>query len=234
VEIRKKFPSKGNLADLAFFEENTEKIITALRLFSRGAVRYSTILTYPKVWRTYFSSLHYKRGISGLSYILTNDEAENFKAFWKKIESLNIQEYPFMDVAVRRFISSYERRLPEDKLIDFITAFEALFLKKEEGELSYRLALRCAYFLGQNKEERKKTYEIIRDAYKVRNKIVHGKAAELPYLTELSTEVEEYLRQSIKKFLDYLQAEPCDEKIHDKIIDKIDEAIIAGGCLENF
>ncbi len=140
-----------------------------------------------------------------------------------------------MDVAIRRFNFSYDRRLPEDKLIDFITAFEALFLKGVEGELSYRLALRCAYFLGKDEEERKKIFEILRGAYDARSKIVHGEPTlsksfnkilnklNLKSLAELSIQVEEYLRKSIKMFLDYLQS-----KSHDEIIEEIDEKIIAG------
>jgi len=232
VELKVKFPSKRKQEDLT---PHIERIITALRLFEKGSVQYSAILRYPKVWRTSWGSSGHRRAIHGPLYKLTNDDVKSLKAFWSKFKSLNIQNHPFLDVAIRRFNFSYDRRLPEDKLIDFITAFEALFLKGVEGELSYRLALRCAYFLGKDEEERKKIFGTLRGAYDARSKIVHGEPIlsksfnkilnklNLKSLAELSMQVEEYLRKSIKMFLDYLQS-----KSHDEIIKEIDEKIIAG------
>lgn len=50
VELKVKFPSKRKGEDLT---PHIERIITALRLFKKGSVQYSTILEYPKVWRTW-------------------------------------------------------------------------------------------------------------------------------------------------------------------------------------
>lgn len=233
VELKVKFPSKRKQEDLT---PHIERVITALRLFKKGSVQYSAILRYPKVWRTSWGSSGHRRVIHGPLYKLTNDDVESLKAFWSKFKSLNIQSYPFLDVTIRRFNFSYDRRFLEDKLIDFITAFEALFLKGVEGELSYRLALRCAYSLGKDGDERKRVFEILRNTYDARSKIVHGEPIQsksfnkilnklnLQSLTELSIQVEECLRESIKMFLDYLQS-----KSHDEILKEIDEEIIAGG-----
>jgi len=233
IELKVKFPSKRKEENLT---PHIERIITALRLFKKGSVQYSAVLRYPKVWRTFWHSSGHRRVIHGPLYILTNNDVEELKAFWSRFKSLNIQNFPFLGVAIRRFNFSYDRRLLEDKLIDFITAFEALFLKGVERELSYRLALRCAYFLGKDEEERKKIFEILKGAYDARSKIVHGEPIEsksfnkiinklnLKSFAELSMQVEEYLRESIKMFLDYLQS-----KSHDEIIKEIDEKIIVGG-----
>ena len=235
VELKVKFPSKRRQEDLT---PHIERVITALRLFKKGSVQYPAILEYPKVWKVSWGVSSYGKGerYMGPRYELTNEDVENLKAFWNKFKSLNIHNYPFLDVAIRRFNLSYDRKLPEDKIIDLITAFEALYLGEVEGELSYRLALRCAYFLGKDEEERKKIFEILRDAYKARSKIVHGKSIQsksfnkilnklnLKSLAELSMQVEEYLRESIKMFLDYLQS-----KSYNEIIEEVDEKIIAGG-----
>jgi len=234
IELKVRFPSKRKQKNLT---PHIERIITALRLFKKGSVQYSAILKYPKIWRDSWDfTLHKREGVHGPLYKLTNDDVNDLKAFWSKFKSLNIQSYPFLDVAIRRFSFSYDRTSPEDKLINFIIAFEALFLKRALGELGYRLALRCAYFLGKDEEERKKIFEIVRGAYDIRSKIVHGASKSsneilkilnklnLKTLEELSMQVEEYLRKSIKMFLDYLQS-----KSHDEIIREIDEKIITGG-----
>lgn len=89
--------------------------------------------------------------------------------------------------------------------------------------MSYRLALRCAYFLGEDGEKRRKIFETLKDAYNIRSKIVHGERVQSKSLSELLMNIEEYLRESIKMFLDCLQS-----RTHDKIIREIDEKIIAG------
>ena len=233
IELKVKCPSKRRSEDLT---PRIEKVITALRLFKKGSIHYSAILDYPKVWKNHWGvSSHGGGEIYGPRYELTDKDIESLKAFWNKFKSLNTQNYPFLDVSIRRFNFSYERRLPEDKLIDYITAFEALYLKGVEKELSYRLALRCACFLGKDGEERRKIFEILKSAYDARSKIVHGEPIESESfkkllnklnlnLPELSMQVEEYLRESIKTFLHFLQK----SESHDEIIKEIDEKIITG------
>jgi len=233
IELKVKCPSKRRSEDLTPY---IEKVITALRLFKKGSIHYSAILDYPKVWKNHWGvSSHGGGEIYGPRYELTDKDIESLKAFWNKFKGLNIQNYPFLDVAIRRFNFSYERRLPEDKLIDYITAFEALYLKGVEKELGYRLALRCACFLGKDGEERRKIFEILKSAYDARSKIVHGEPIESKSfkkllnklnlnLPELSMQVEEYLRESIKTFLHFLQK----SESHDEIIKEIDEKIITG------
>jgi|GEM_PF-864555 len=233
IELKVKCPSKRRSEDLTPY---IEKVITTLRLFKKGSIHYSAILDYPKVWKNHWGvSSHGGGEIYGPRYELTDKDIESLKAFWNKFKSLNTQNYPFLDVSIRRFNFSYERRLPEDKLIDYITAFEALYLKGVEKELSYRLALRCACFLGKDGEERRKIFEILKSAYDARSKIVHGEPIESKSfkkllnklnlnLPELSMQVEEYLRESIKTFLHFLQK----SESHDEIIKEIDEKIITG------
>ncbi len=234
IEFEVRFPSKRGGRNL---KPDVERIITALRLFKQGALGYSTILEYPKIWETSWTShsiSNSERITGGQPYILTEEDIEDFREFWIRFKSLNIQNYPSLDLAIRRFNFSYDRKLPEDKLMDLIIAFEALFLP-ERDELSYRLALRCAYFLGENAEERTRIFEVIIGAYAIRSRIIHGDHAQsksinkilrrlgLGSLTELVIEVEEYLRASIKKFIECLQS-----KSHKDVITEIDQKIIAG------
>ena len=235
VELKINLPKEDISEDLRPY---IDKFITILRLFKKGAVQYSGLFKYPKVWRDSWSILYSsekKMGIRSPIYELTRKEVKNFKNFWNLLKNLNIGNYPFLDVAIRRFNFSYDKDLPEDKLIDFIIAFEALYLKGAGEELSYRLALRGAYFLGKDEKEREDIFKNLRNAYIARSKIVHGESTQsksfnkfldksnLKSLKELSIIVEEYLRESIKIFLGYLRF-----KSHDEILKEIDEKIIRG------
>ena len=117
-------------------------------------------------------------------------------------------------LAVRRFNLAYGRHNPEDKLIDIMIALEALFLKGEaDGAPSgIIIAIACSTLIGKNQYDRKKIKDTLMKAYKLRNKIVHGSEFEriktdsktgskVNVLAELILEVENYLRESIKKLL---------------------------------
>jgi len=67
-----------------------------------------------------------------------------------------------------------DRARAEDQILDLMIAAEALFLPEESGELSYRLALRGAHFLGTELGSRTAVYQFLRNAYAVRSKIAHG------------------------------------------------------------
>ena len=220
---------------LVDFRFEIYKIITALRLFKAGSISCSEILVYQKTWRDlneipFILSMSSKIGRDANKYELTKEDIENLKEFWNFFKSFNIKEYPFLDVAIRRFNFSYKRVLPEDKIIDFMIAFEALYFPDEKAELSYRLAFRCAYFLGKDESERQKIFKLLRNAYEMRSKIVHGRNLNSESVRELSIELEELLRKSIKKFLYVLPQihSKSPQKIHKEIIKKIDEGIIKG------
>ena len=177
IEYGENFMKKS----LVDFESEIHKIITALRLFKAGSVSCSEILVYQKTtWRdldeiSFCLSMSSKIGRDANKYELTKEDVENLREFWNHFKSFDIKEYPFLYVAIRRFNFSYERALTEDKIIDFMIAFEALYFPDEKTELNYRLALRCAYFLGKDESERQKIFELLKNAYDIRSKIVHGK-----------------------------------------------------------
>jgi hypothetical protein len=109
-------------------------------------------------------------------------------------------KFSALDEALRRFNSSYSGE-PEDRLIDQMIAFESLYIG-ERDELAYKLRLRAAFLLGK---QRAKIFKDMSKAYKLRSDIVHGnKQVELFELEEIIPKTEEYLRQSIRKFLSLL------------------------------
>ena len=70
----------------------------------------------------------------------------------------------------------------------------------DDKELSYKLALRGAFLLGKGPRERKIIFSRLREAYKIRGRIVHGSSPP-PDIGEVVDYTEDYLRKSLVKFM---------------------------------
>ena len=83
-------------------------------------------------------------------------------------------------IAIDRISSAIKSRDFESKVIDIGIALEVILLhdQKESGELSYRLALRGARFLGTTKVERIANFKLLRRTYKLRSNAVHNGRAD--------------------------------------------------------
>ena len=101
--------------------------------------------------------------------------------------------------ALRRFdMGGFGRELPEDRLIDFWVALEALFAKDDETqELTYKFAIRIAHFIGNDRDDRKRLFDQLRKAYGVRSRIVHGSQPEDMRVEEAVQVTEDALRRSL-------------------------------------
>jgi hypothetical protein len=203
-------------------------IISALRLFKTGIIGNIKLLrhcskykyeSWEPIWQPVGGSISMVQSIYAHPYNLISQDVGNFTELWEKYNNYDFNENRPVDIAIRRFNYAYEKEQLEDKLIDYMIALEALFLKEDENtELKYRLTLRTALFIGSQKEEINQIREVINKAYDIRSKIVHGsgiiKPKELMGIQELTPTIEEYIRLSLKKFL-YLNENP--EKLIKKI-----------------
>jgi hypothetical protein len=134
---------------------------------------------------------------------------------------LKSTKYRSLDETLRKFNSSYYGNL-EDRLIDQMIAFESLYIS-DDKELSYKLSLRTAFFLSRKRRE---TFTIMKKAYDLRGHIVHGQEqVDESKLEKTIPKTEEYLRQSIQKFL-RLSSKGKSLK---EIRDKLDENILTNG-----
>lgn len=132
----------------------------------------------------------------------------------------------------RRFNYAYHGEL-EDRLIDQMIAFESLYIG-DDKELGYKLALRTTILLEKDKDKRRAIFSDMKTAYDLRGKVVHGtKQAELSKLEEVIPKTEEYLRQSIRKFLMLHENYPLDslKKGKNKRLAKLDENVLSNGDL---
>jgi hypothetical protein len=140
-----------------------------------------------------------------------------------------------LDEALSRFNSAYQGE-PTDRLIDQMIAFEFLYVG-DYKELAYKLALRTAFLLTRDQKEREVIFADMKKAYDLRSKIVHGnKQIKTSELYDIISKAEEYLRQSIRKFLALLPHKFSLEDIKvgkAKMLAKLDENILSNGELLN-
>jgi hypothetical protein len=201
-------------------KETIHKIVTALRLFKTGLVGYNVVRTMSA------SELPLPAGMTGFAipykhfmgekYFLSKLEAKEFRDFWEMMDKTDVDTLPQLSIALSRFNYAYERDKLEDKLIDFMVAFEALFFREGEfGEFRHKLSVRVSRFLEDEYEQRKMTVKRMNDFYDKRSQVVHGEKAELE--DDFVKTVEDHLRKSIKLFLERLQTSS-----HDEIITHLD------------
>lgn len=148
---------------------------------------------------------------------LDDSESDRFETLWRKLSSglLKQKRVRFIEAALRRFLFSFDRFQPEDRLVDLLIAGESLFLHDsgdagERGELGFRLAIRAGKFVNHGKYTPLQVFKIMQRAYKIRSVIVHGSTPskrdlpDAPNVTfaQFTDAIEEIIRLGIRKALD--------------------------------
>jgi hypothetical protein len=200
--------------------ETIDRLITVLRLFKEGifgvnAIRGKCDLDIPVLGIGTRSGLSFKY-FHGKTYNLSQNEIPEFKNLWQLMYKADLSADKSLHLAIRRFNYAYERDRYEDKLMDYMIAFEALFFKRGEvGEFAHKLASRVSHLLKDNFDDRKDVFNGMKDFYKKRGDVVHGEDTTIDQT--FVNNVEEYLRQSIKIFLNRLKTQN-----HQDIIEHLD------------
>jgi len=155
-------------------------------------------------------------------YKFNKNDTNNVNKLMEYINILRLNKnYSVINIALERFNSAYNGEF-ENRLIDQMIAFETLYLG-DDKELGYKLALRTAFLLGKN---RVTIFKNMKKAYELRGKIVHGqKQLDWAELAEIVDVTQEYLRQSIRKFLLLLTKRISMKEIRNKL----DENILSNG-----
>jgi hypothetical protein len=141
------------------------------------------------------------------TYVLYLDEISALKKKVSQIQSINFAEKKRLSLACKRFQRAYEEGDNENQLIDYMIAFEALFVKKDiQGKYkNEKIANGCSDLLGKNDEEKEKIRSFLCEAYSIRDHIVHAAEYKIKDEYEIPSVVsktEDYLRESINKLLD--------------------------------
>ena len=208
---------KGTPINISSYRNSFEDVITTLRLFKSGQVDFNVIKMEAASWNpmvgTSFSS-GFKRQerIFRGSYELNESEKPDLLRLWRRIKSFkkktsSSKRSKYLNIALRRFNFGIDEGDAENKMIDFLIAFEALCLP-ERDELTYRLSNRVAILLGKEDVDAEKTRKFMAKAYDLRSDIVHGKdvrpikiEGRTIALNDFIQRVEGYLRESLKSFI---------------------------------
>ena len=109
-------------------------------------------------------------------YVLTKEDTSSLRQMFQVVSECKSKQ---MLIAIARFNRQYSRENDIDKLIDLVVGFESLYLRGITSELEFRLATRAATHLGREPSQRKKIYDCLSTAYRLRSEIIHGTTQEL-------------------------------------------------------
>jgi len=170
-------------------------------------------------------------------YSLKAHELERLLKIYNEINALDIRNLRWLHLAIIRFDFSYELAFLYSP-IDLMIGLESLYIA-DDKELSYKLAIRAAYLLGETPERRNEIFSTIKAAYGVRSKLVHGNEIKdkikirpgmFVSMLELTYQVRQILRESILVFLN-LSKSASHKNLTGSLLD---ENILTQGALLNF
>ena len=147
-------------------------------------------------------------------YSLEKKEIADLRELVKRVDAIDFDKDTSLRIVCERFGRSYEKEDWDEIIIDLMIAFEALFLRGTNPNLNLShtglfIGLGCSMLVGMNNEERKNIGEFIVEAYKKRNKIVHGSDFKTSFhvdsrvyeIEDFVVKLRDYLRQSMKKLI---------------------------------
>lgn len=140
-------------------------------------------------------------------YELGTKDLVQLKGLTEKTSSIDFSKRGTLRIALDRFERSYHEPYLEDQLIDYMIAFEALFIGKKIHEQSAVITVAAGMLLGTDDEERNDISKTLELAYEIRNCIVHGSDYEQKLankkieMHQLTKNVENILRRSLKKLI---------------------------------
>lgn len=219
---------KGETIPTYSVEQNFEDVVLALRLFKYGSVGINFLTFTPLGWKGIGSqsgSQLFKTPFGG-RYSLVDEEVQGFRDFWHKTRDVIKKRLEILQLPFKRFSDAYYRLQIEDRLIDYMIAFEALFIEGKV-DLTYKISRRTARLLGKTFEERKGISLEIRNSYDIRGELVHGEKKEVPPQVKFGKrklsrenfiqEVENYLRRCLRAYLDLSKQYERKQEILDRL-----------------
>ena len=103
-----------------------------------------------------------------------------------------------LDIAIDRWLRSYEGIRLVDKFIDLGIALESLYLDGMKDELRFRLALHAAWHLGTNALVRERLMREFKKVYDLRSKEVHtGSVDDTKTARSVLSRTQEYCRWAV-------------------------------------
>jgi hypothetical protein len=180
-----------------------ENVLLALRLYKEGDVFCKVIFSESGLSFTFLNPTYeMPNPLHRTIYSIKMEEIGKIREIFDKITKADFDRRRYLRIACDRFNRSYGRSMHDEKIIDFMIAFEALFLREEKASSQGQtIGVGGSMLLGKNDLERKQIYDFLIETYKLRNKIVHGSAITYSGIDETASKLKGYLRKSITALL---------------------------------
>lgn len=144
----------------------------------------------PRLW----SYLQPDPEVSG-TYILLEEEVEHLQRFFEKFFRIGTMG-DSVKRAFQKFSQAIQNGSLKEKVINFLSSLEILFLAGESGEITYKLANRVASFIGKE-EDSYQVFTDVKEFYNLRSAAVHGRSVDYENLFQSLPRLESITRKSI-------------------------------------
>ena len=201
-------PLKEKNISLAYSDHEVIEFVKHLKM----SIVFTTKLVHSPFEETFYDmnlpllkNLYFKRPLHSGGVGIINMENRQQIESW--IESFNKVDISTVSVPLKRLrYAIFERRQPEDSLLDAFIAWEGMFSGKTET--TFQVAGSIAKFLEDEPTERKKQFERLKKLYSFRSNLTHGDPEEHLLLkkgniNDLRNEVIEIGLKCLKKLLQY-------------------------------
>ncbi len=223
-------------------QDQLERAISILRLFGIGSVVWSSYqMSSDSVTDPFGSaSMHSGRQTQALeTYLLANDDLPRLRKFWQACEkTMPVGFYDLgqtttdsLTIGYNRYVDSLlQNGLLERRVANSVMGLEALFLKGSEvQELTYRLTIRVAKFLGLLGYDSRQVRSGLIDAYRVRNLFAHGSQLDKKEKHRIESKYKD-VRNLLNQTLDYLRTSLVASILtgvkKNELVDQVDESLI--------
>jgi len=102
------------------------------------------------------------------------NEIARIKEIQKLISDSNIMNNPKSQLLINRYFQIFDRKSTQDRILDEFIILESIYTSSSKSEITFRLSLNIASYLGDNKEDFDEIYNFIKDIYIIRSAIIHG------------------------------------------------------------
>jgi len=187
----------------------TYNIVLALRLLKDGHITTPTSFLIHESGHS-ISEPRPRVSLAVDQYLLQRREISTFKELWRRLQNIG-ESKPHLKFPLAQFSEAFERFAPKDVLIDYMVAFESIVFRragKSARPVGIAIGIAIGMFLGNNEKERSVIEKDIRDAYMLRNAIVHGDPDKKfekygkEQAIDLIFRTQDYLRQTLKKLIE--------------------------------
>lgn len=224
-----------------------QSFVEAALLFGSGDIRigpmYRNFTRWTKNSSTVIGADRQKNGPR--RYVLRRSTKNKLYNFYTNYFGLDLttSDWSFIRVAIDRFVSSVNRDNQVDRMVDLNVSLECLF--SSAGETSMKIANRTAALMGDEDEKKESCWRFIRDEYKLRNEILHGRKDVGKLNIETTDRLERIVRTCLCKFLNMAASTSRRElkeqhllrsgdSVRDYVLDELDLGLHNGAKMRKF